>query len=562
MNMLSQRSRTGHFPMDFSRWCAGTVFALAALCVQGQTYYISSSGGNDANNGTSSSTPWKTLAKANQNMANGITVRLKADDVFRGTLYAQGVSGISVTSYGNGNRPVIAQSRSIADNTWTEVSSPYDNVYSTPLVLGAGQKVKQFYLGGQRKTLARHPSTGWARNDAGSSGNTLLDSDRTESNDHWNGSEVVMRTFNWSYNLFQVLDSEPGELTLSADQSNTAGIGGWGYFLQNKYGPQDVADLQARLLEISPFVSTAALQALVEQPVVADTVKLEVCAANPDATRTGGFVQWAETAALQPMEQDGTAALASTWNTTTARTAMEDQLAQRHSALTLAVHQYLHGLHGDTAIAAPDSLRWAWQHLRTTAARYAEATAVVEAMPQERLLSGREEAERGRMLTYIDVLQGAMEEGRDPFQLSATEVQTLLDMVGTHYDRPSVWASNLLCMAYGHCRAPYTGGSGSSAEVRSTPQAGASPLPTTLRLHPNPANGLVDMDYLLPGHTGAVYLVVRDAAGRVLHRYATSGQQGRHSWDTRGLAPGLYLVELHGDGGVERTERLYHFAIQ
>ncbi|MCC6840172.1 MAG: T9SS type A sorting domain-containing protein [Flavobacteriales bacterium] len=60
----------------------------------------------------------------------------------------------------------------------------------------------------------------------------------------------------------------------------------------------------------------------------------------------------------------------------------------------------------------------------------------------------------------------------------------------------------------------------------------------------------------LPGHTGAVYLVVRDAAGRVLHRYATSGQQGRHSWDTRGLAPGLYLVELHRDGGVERTERL------
>src|SRR5690606_30770114 len=144
-----------------------------------------------------------------------------------------------------------------------------------------------------------------------------------------------------------------------------------------------------------------------------------------------------------------------------------------------------------------------------------EALAVIQAMPQERRMSTREEAERGRMATYISVLQSAANDERDAYHLNGGEVQQLVTMVGDHYDRPAVWASNLLCAAYGHCRAPYTGGSGGDPKQLILPQEESAPLPASsaLRLYPNPANGWVAMSYLLPGHTGVVNLVVRDVQG-------------------------------------------------
>lgn len=234
-------------------------------------------------------------------------------------------------------------------------------------------------------------------------------------------------------------------------------------------------------------------------------------------------------------------------------------------SLTRAVHHRLH----DTT-AAPDSLRWVWQQLRTNAARYAEASllleagdhaealAVIQAMTQERRMSTREEAERSRMLTYISVLQGAAEDDRNAYHLIPAEVETLQEMVGTHYDRPSVWASNLLCVAYGHCRAPYTGGSGGDPKQLVLPQEEPAPLPisSALRLYPNPTSSHIMMSYLLPGHSGVVTLTVRDAQGRVLDQLNEAGEQGQRTWDTRRLAPGIYTVELRREGRVEHTERL------
>jgi hypothetical protein len=166
--------------------------------------------------------------------------------------------------------------------------------------------------------------------------------------------------------------------------------------------------------------------------------------------------------------------------------------------------------------------------------------------------------ERVRMADYIGVLRSAANEERNAYQLNPAEVQQLVTMVGDHYDRPSVWASNLLCVAYGHCRAPYTGGGGDEEPKRLLPPK-KEPAPTVtpaLRLHPNPANSWMAMSYLLPGNTGAINLVVRDASGRVLHQLNAAGEQGQRVWDTRELAPGIYTVELRREGRVEGTERL------
>ena len=84
-----------------------------SLCAQNQ-YYLSSSTGNDSNDG-SQTQPWKTLSKiSNTTLGPGDTVYFKKGDTFRGHFVVDG-SGteqnpITFTSYGSGNQPVISGS--------------------------------------------------------------------------------------------------------------------------------------------------------------------------------------------------------------------------------------------------------------------------------------------------------------------------------------------------------------------------------------------------------------------------------------------------------------------
>ena len=84
-----------------------------SLCAQNQ-YYLSSSTGNDNNNG-SQNQPWKTLSKiSNTTLDPGDTVYFKKGDTFRGHYVVNG-SGteenpITFKSYGSGNQPVISGS--------------------------------------------------------------------------------------------------------------------------------------------------------------------------------------------------------------------------------------------------------------------------------------------------------------------------------------------------------------------------------------------------------------------------------------------------------------------
>ena len=77
-------------------------------------YYLSSSTGNDNNNG-SQTQPWKTLSKiSNTTLGPGDTVYFKKGDTFRGhyVVNGSGTEGNPITfkSYGSGNQPVISGS--------------------------------------------------------------------------------------------------------------------------------------------------------------------------------------------------------------------------------------------------------------------------------------------------------------------------------------------------------------------------------------------------------------------------------------------------------------------
>ena len=78
----------------------------------GTIYYVSNSGGNDANAGTSMQTPWKTITKVNNRpFSPGDSILFKRGDLWTESLQmtSSGTSTKYITygAYGDGDRPVL-----------------------------------------------------------------------------------------------------------------------------------------------------------------------------------------------------------------------------------------------------------------------------------------------------------------------------------------------------------------------------------------------------------------------------------------------------------------------
>jgi hypothetical protein len=101
---------------------AGTGGAVANACASGATgaYYLDSAAGNDASDGMTPATAWKTLAKINATTFQpGNEICLKAGGTWTGQLYPKGsgssAAPIVIDMYGTGAKPIVAAGASDPD---------------------------------------------------------------------------------------------------------------------------------------------------------------------------------------------------------------------------------------------------------------------------------------------------------------------------------------------------------------------------------------------------------------------------------------------------------------
>ena len=231
------------------------------------TYYVSSSGGNDANDGLSEATPWQTLTNINANptsLETNSIILFKRGDIFRGSLQnPQFPEGLTFGAYGAGtSNPVIAGSVEITG--WTLTSHPelgpnvYEaNVSGLPLT---DKGIEHLFVNGQLMTIARYPNVNspadknWLQvaGVPGSQGTFKNEQDqfkidenqfkdpgtgelypRFKTNDYWKGATLRIRNYSWTFRVIEVTGYNASEGKIIV-----AGKGGqlpeWGYFLDNK----------------------------------------------------------------------------------------------------------------------------------------------------------------------------------------------------------------------------------------------------------------------------------------------------------------------------------------
>jgi len=150
------------------------------------TYYIDAISGNDANNGRSESSAWKTVNKVgNHNgFASGDVVSLKRGQSHFGRLIPP-VNGLTFNSYGSGNLPEITGA--IEQNSWTDIGG---GVFETSI----GVAPKIIMINGRKYSKGRYPDNGWLNIDNTSGGNITSSG---ISGRNFTGGKAVIRKNRW-----------------------------------------------------------------------------------------------------------------------------------------------------------------------------------------------------------------------------------------------------------------------------------------------------------------------------------------------------------------------------
>lgn len=216
------------------------LFFLTALlfCIHfanAKNYYIATTG-NDANNGTSTSTPWKSISKVNSyfgSMAAGDSILFKRGDVFYGAIRVNksgsSSSRIIISAYGTGTvKPVISGGTIVT--SWTSLGN---NLWKSNTL--TAKKVNVVTVSDASKQQGRYPnanaaSSGYLYFETVSSKSSVTDNQLT-STPNWKGGEIAIKPNPWTLDEFPVTSHSGGTINFSG---NTTSINkNYGYFIQN-----------------------------------------------------------------------------------------------------------------------------------------------------------------------------------------------------------------------------------------------------------------------------------------------------------------------------------------
>ena len=210
------------------------VVLLTFLKSNGTNYFLSSSSGNDLQDGKSANTAWQTTSKLNSTMNSlqpGDSVFFKCNDTFNGQIYitksGTATKNIYFGSYGSGKKPMISGTTNVTN--WTQSKT---NIWEASSA-DCGSKVSNFFINGIPQQIGRWPNVndpdkGYLSYE--SSGiNQITDNQLTNTID-WTGAEAVVRRVRWVLGRLTIKSHTASTLQFS---SNTSFSNGFGYFIQN-----------------------------------------------------------------------------------------------------------------------------------------------------------------------------------------------------------------------------------------------------------------------------------------------------------------------------------------
>jgi subtilisin family serine protease len=331
--------------------------------------------------------------------------------------------------------------------------------------------------------------------------------------------------------------------------------------------PTDAWELRNELMSRSPYLSVEILMEAASKNILPDAMMLEICLANPEATKQEGFVQWIEFEAANPLPHYMVEQIYASWDERSLRTSLESSMAAHLAEWSHLNDEVIGALRNDSISEPVDSILVRWQLNSSLGARFGEAQALMELgrfddaealmtdLPDRYRLAMHEQEEQTDMIALVGVYRSAATANMDLFHLPIAQQSVLATLADGRATRAGIWAQNLLCFAYGECTPALTGGSMPVRSLSGDPGLSVVPPIEALRVYPNPAASWITFETHLPENSGRTILVVRDVASREVMRIKVRPGIGQQIWDVRDKAVGTYTAELISAGAVLDSQR-------
>ncbi len=333
--------------------------------------------------------------------------------------------------------------------------------------------------------------------------------------------------------------------------------------------PQDAWQLRNELMNKSPYLSTDILKEAAKKNILPHAMYLEVCLANPEATRRDGFTKWVQYEAPNPLPEYMMAQIVASWDQKTWRTSLEADMGWHNGEYQRLNDQLISTMLIDTVHQPVDSIRASWQLNPSLRARYGEvgllieqqqfdaAASLLDGLDAQYPLEKQGKQDRDDLRDLIATVRPVLEDtNRSIMQLEPNELDALVGIASRQPSLGASYARNTLCFGYGICNPPVTGGV-TQPKMRLVGLTGADePTKPTLLIHPNPASTWVAFSHDLNGKADQGLIRVLDAQGKVAYEVAVTSSPGQLVWDTRGSASGVYTVELHNGGKLVDAQRV------
>lgn len=214
------------------------LFIALNLTVSATDFYVSSSG-NDAANGLSESTPWKSISKVNSAFSSlqpGDKILFKRGDTFYGTLTitASGVAGnpVIIGAYGSGSNPVITGLTGLS--SWT---SEGNGIYSRTVSCESTPNLVLF--NGTPRAIGRWPNTGSMTFES-HSGTTSITDNQLSGSPNWTNAELAIRANDYTLSRIRITNHSGTTISFASGSLSSEPRNGYGYWIQNDIKTLDV----------------------------------------------------------------------------------------------------------------------------------------------------------------------------------------------------------------------------------------------------------------------------------------------------------------------------------
>lgn len=332
--------------------------------------------------------------------------------------------------------------------------------------------------------------------------------------------------------------------------------------------PNDAWELRNYLMSKSPNLSTAVLVEMIKKHVLPQAMELEVCLANPEATKKEGFVKWVEFEAEYPFPSYMIDLIAGSWEGKTFRMQLEAEMGAQHADMSVAADVLQAHFQADTTGVPADSMLYRWQQLPNYNARLSEvqlllrkadydgARGVLNNLESQYPMKDDRIHERDGALWFVERMEDLHTTGRTTMELDASELATFETFARDRFDFPGTWVKNILCFGYDICLPDPAGREATPKALRPTKPNASAGVESLLRILPNPATVVATLKHDVNDPLDHAFLRVVDASGREVVRIPITTSPGQTLLDTRELSSGLYTVEFFNNNARMATERL------